>query len=100
MREIMRQVAPLHPGAVHVQERVHDLAQVVLGRPAEVQGPDAALEAPRGQDRLNQLPAGIGQITRIRTTVGHVLDVPPVGGVRPGVHPAWRKHGTDTGVLE
>ncbi|MEU9331435.1 hypothetical protein AB0D91_48490 [Streptomyces canus] len=59
------------------------------------------------QTRLAPVPAatpattaGIGQITRIRTTFHHVLDLPPAQGVRPGVHPAWWKHGTDPGVLE
>lgn len=33
----MRQVASLHPGAVHVQDGVHDLVQIVLGRLADVQ---------------------------------------------------------------
>lgn len=75
-REVVRQVAPLHPRAVHVEDRVHDLAQVVFGRPAEVQGPAAALEAPGRKDRLDQLPAGIGQITRIRTSLTHDLGVP------------------------
>lgn len=39
VREVVREVPPLDPGAVHVQDRVHDVAQVVLGRPAESQGP-------------------------------------------------------------
>ena len=99
VREVMRQVAPLHPGPVHVQDRVHDLAQVVLGRPAEVQGAAASFEAPGRQDRLDQLPAGIGQITRICATVGHDTEVSLVGGVRPGVCSAALKHGTDPGVL-
>lgn len=48
----MREVGPLTAGAVHVQNRVHDLAQIVPGRPAEIQGPAAVLEAPGGQHRL------------------------------------------------
>ncbi len=75
--EVVREVPPLDPGAVHVQDRVLDVAQVVLGRSAESQGPATALEAPRGQDRLDQLPAGIGQITWIRTSLRrHVSGVP------------------------
>lgn len=99
-REVVREVGPLAAGAVHVQDRVHDLAQVVPRRPAEVQGPAAALAASGGQHRLDQLPAGVGQVTRIRTAVRHDLGIPPPGGVRPGVHPAVSKHGTDPGVLE
>ncbi len=38
----VREVAALHAGAVHIQDRVHDVAQIVLGRQAEVQGPAAA----------------------------------------------------------
>lgn len=100
MGEVVRQVAPLHPGAVHVQDRVHDLAEVEFGGPAECQRPAVALVAPAGQDRLDQLPAGIGQITRIRTTVSHDLEIPLFRGVRPGVRAAVSKHGTDPGVLE
>jgi hypothetical protein len=99
-REVVGEVGPLASGAVHVEDRVHDFAQVVPGWPAEVQGPAPALEAPGGQHRLDQLPAGIGQITRIRTTFRHDLDVLPIGGVRPGVCSARRKHGTDPSVLE
>jgi hypothetical protein len=99
-REIVREVGPLAAGAVHVQDRIHDLAQVMPGRSAEVQGPAAALETPGGQHRLDQLPTGIGQVTRIRTTVRHALVVSPARGVRPGVHPARRMHGAEAGVLE
>ncbi len=60
VREVMREVAPLKPGAVHVQNRVHDVAQVVLGRSAEVQSAAAALETPGCLNRLAQLPASIG----------------------------------------
>ena len=59
-----------------LEDRVHDLAQFMLGRTSEVQGPAATLEAPGPQDRLDQLPAGIGQITRIRTSLGHDLGIP------------------------
>ncbi|QHY98856.1 hypothetical protein SSPS47_27500 [Streptomyces sp. S4.7] len=63
--------------APSLEDRVHDLAQVMLGRPAEVQGPASALEAPGRQHRLGQLPARIGQITRIRTTFSHTARIPP-----------------------
>jgi hypothetical protein len=44
---------------------------------AEVQKPAAVLEAPNRENWLKQLPAGIGQITRIRTPLHHACDVPP-----------------------
>ncbi len=74
--EVVREVAPLESGVVHVQDRVHDVAQVVLGWPAD-QGPAAAVEAPGGKDRIDQLPAGIGQITRISASPRHACGVPP-----------------------
>jgi hypothetical protein len=66
----MGQVAPLHAGAVHVQEGVHDFGRVVLGRAAEAQGPAVVFVVPGRQDRLDQLPAGIGQIARIGASLG------------------------------
>ncbi|WP_406011097.1 efflux RND transporter permease subunit [Streptomyces sp. NBC_00637] len=48
-------------------------------------------------DQVTQSP---GQITRIRATVGHDLEIPPFGGVHPGVRAAVSKDGTDPGVLE
>jgi hypothetical protein len=53
-REVVRQIAALHPDAAHIEDRVQDLAQVVPGRALEVQGTAATLEAPGGQDRLHQ----------------------------------------------
>lgn len=99
-REVVREVGPLAACAVDVQDRVHDLAQVVPGRAPEVQSAAAEFEAPRGQHRLDESPAGIEQITRIRGTAGHDLDVLPVGGVRPGARLASWKHGKEEGVLE
>ena len=99
-REVVREVDQLAAGGVHVQDRVHDLAQVVPWRPAEVQGPAAALEAPGGGHRLDQLPPGVGQVTRIRATVPHDLGIPPPGAVHPGAHRAVSQHGTEPGVLE
>lgn len=71
----VKEAVPLELGAVHVQDHVHDVAQVVFRWSAEVQGPAAALEPPGGEHRLDQLPAGIGQITRIRVPRPHASGV-------------------------
>lgn len=89
---LVRQVVPLHPGAVHVRDRVHDLAQVMLGRASDVQRMPALLGPPGAEQRLDQLPAGIGQVTRIRMTFGHDQDVPLVRDVRPGVQRDQQEH--------
>ncbi|AYV32907.1 hypothetical protein EES41_39740 (plasmid) [Streptomyces sp. ADI95-16] len=87
VREVMWKVAPLDPGPVDIQDRVHDVAQVVLGRPAEMQGSAPALEAPGREERLDQLPAGIGQITRIRPrSLAHVSVVLLADGPRQGAN--------------
>lgn len=58
-REVVRETGSLAAGAIHLQDRFHDLAQIVPGRPAEVRDPAGALKAPGGQHRLDQLPSGI-----------------------------------------
>src|ERR1017187_114055 len=58
-REIVRQVLPGDPGPVHVQDRVHDLAQVMHGLPQAQPGFGPG-RTPGSQDRLDQHPAGIG----------------------------------------
>ncbi len=72
--EVVREVAPQDAGTVGVQDRVRDVAQVVPGRPAEIQSPAAARESPGSKHRLDQLPARIGQITRIRTSLRHTSE--------------------------
>ena len=52
-REIVRKVFPGNPGPVHVDDRVHDLAQVMHGL-AEVQARFGPRRAPGGQDRLDE----------------------------------------------
>src|ERR1039458_8776908 len=66
-REGMRQQGPGGPRPGHVQDRVHDLAQVMhrLGQAQPGLGPGLP---PGGQDRLDQRPAGIRQVSGIRAT--------------------------------
>jgi hypothetical protein len=61
-RALVRQVAPGDAGAVDVEDRVQDVAQVVFGRTADVQGARAAFGSPGGQDRLDERPSGVGQV--------------------------------------
>lgn len=65
--EVVREVTPRDPGAVDVEDGVHDAAQIVLRRPADVQASE------RGAD---QLPAGIGQVAGIQALARHVSVVP------------------------
>lgn len=73
-REIVGQVFPGDPGPVHIQDRVHDLAQVMDGL-AEAQASLGPRRPPAGHDRLDQCPAGIGQVAAVRTTGGHDSDL-------------------------
>jgi hypothetical protein len=57
---------------------------------AEVQGAAVAFEAPGGQHRLDQLPAGIRQITWLRAAPDPLDDLSvnlkePQGGVLAGI---------------
>jgi hypothetical protein len=73
-REVVRQVPPGDPGPVHVQDRVHDLAQV-MDRRGKAQAGLGAGGPPGGQDRLDQRPPGIGQVTTICTPASHDRDL-------------------------
>lgn len=72
-REVVRQVAPLaaHPGLV--QDRVDDLPHLV---PALMAADRAVLSLPGRDDRPDQLPRLVRQITRIRLPLGHVSSTP------------------------
>lgn len=74
-REVVRQVAPGDAGAVHIQDGVHDLAQVVFGRSADVQRPGPALVAPGRQDGLDQRPACVRQVAGVGAVWSHVCEV-------------------------
>lgn len=63
------------------QDRVQDGAQVVLGRAADAQPTPAAFGSSGRQQRFDQLPAGFGQITRVRTTLVHALGMGPAPSV-------------------
>jgi hypothetical protein len=65
----VRQVTPGDAGAVDVEDGVHDAAQVVLGRPADVQALASALGPPGGEDGADQFPAGIGEVAGVRALV-------------------------------
>lgn len=69
-RKVVRQVLPRDPRPADIQDRIHDLAELVLagGDPGATPGC-----APRGQRWLDQRPLGVGQITRIRTAGTHQL---------------------------
>lgn len=90
----VREVPPGDPGPVHVEDRVQQAPQVVVRRPAGVQNAAAALGPPRGQDRDDQLPPGIGQTTRVTATFrqdhGLLTHSRPCSGVRPGARSARR----------
>ncbi len=70
----MRQVLPRDLGPVHVQDRVHDLAEV-MDRLRQAQAGLGTRGPPFGQDRLDQLPPGIRQVTAISTPTGHDGDL-------------------------
>lgn len=61
---------------VCVEDRVQQTAQIVVGRSADFQAAAAALGLPRGQDRLDQLPPGIGQIARVSAAFRHDSGLP------------------------
>jgi hypothetical protein len=77
-REVVGEVAPGDPGAVDVENGAHDAARVVRGRADDVRAPAAAPGPPGGQAGLDQLPAGIGQVTGAGAAVAHVRE-PPAG---------------------
>jgi hypothetical protein len=64
-REVLGQHPPRAARAVDVQDRVDDLALVMLGRAARRPGRRL------GQQRLDQLPLPIGQVRRIAALRGH-----------------------------
>lgn len=62
--EVVRQVPPGDPYAVDIEDRVHDPPKVVPGRTADGQALPSPLGPPGRQHRSQQLPPGIGQVTR------------------------------------
>lgn len=78
----MREIAPGDAGAVHVQDGVHDLAQVVCGRAADGQCVGAALVPPGRHDGLDQVPAGVRQVAGIGAVQSHVCEVADCGRPR------------------
>lgn len=89
-REVVRQVTPGNAGAVDVEDGVHEAAQVVLGRPADVQTPAPALGPPRVEDGPDQFPARIGEVAGIRALSRHVSVVPAAGPSLQGANGAKR----------
>lgn len=81
---VVRQIAPGDPGAVHIEDRVQQASQVVIRWPADVQPAASALCPPCGQDRLHQIPSGIGEAAWIATTLSHDSGVPADCGPGPG----------------
>jgi hypothetical protein len=67
-RQIVRQVRPLTSGPVLVEDRVHDLPQLVA---ALMPGYRRVLRLPRGQERADHRPVLVGQIARIRLAPTH-----------------------------
>lgn len=95
-REVVGKVAPGDPGPVHIQDRVHDPAQVVLGRPANVQPLPSPLGPPGRQNGLERFISGIGQVTRMRPLPRHVSIVPPVDRQPQGANRVqWGALGSD-----
>lgn len=66
MRQVVRQGGPLAAGPGHIQDGVHDLAQVHLARPSDL----PRLRAGR-QQRADQRPLGIRQVIRVRSSLAH-----------------------------
>ncbi|CAM5271704.1 hypothetical protein SSPIM334S_07227 [Streptomyces spiroverticillatus] len=77
--EVVREVAPRDAGAVHVENRVHDLPQVVFGWAADVQGIASASGPPGGEGGGDQRPAFVREVAGIPVARGHVCDVPRGG---------------------
>jgi len=75
---VVRRVAPRDAGAVHVQNRIGDGAQVVLEQAADARRAGAAPVTPGGQGRLDQLPACVGQVAGVARALGHAMTVTPV----------------------
>jgi len=65
-------VFPGHPGPVHIQDRVHDLAQI-MERLADAQA--GALLTPPDQDRVDERPAGVRQIGAVWLPGIHAADL-------------------------
>lgn len=97
VRVVVREIAPGNPGPVHLEHRVQQTAQVMVGRPADVQATAAALGPPGGQDRFDRLLTGIGQVAGIPTAFGHDPGLPTsdpaVRGARTGARSTRRTTG-------
>lgn len=81
--EVVWQVPPGNTGPVDVEDGVHDPAQVVFGRPPDVQALPSALGSPDTQGWFEQFPTGIGQVTRLRPLSARHVSVVPMAVVRP-----------------
>jgi hypothetical protein len=79
-RQIVRQIRPLTPGPVLVEDRIHDLPQLVT---ALMPRHRRVLRLPRRQERPDDLPLLIGEITRIRLALAHNQPTPTPAGQTP-----------------
>jgi hypothetical protein len=82
LRILMRQIAPGDPRSVHVENRVEQFPQVVLGRTAADAGLRSGLP-PGGERGLDQRPAGVGQIGGIASAPRHDRDLPSGSPLTP-----------------
>jgi hypothetical protein len=81
--EVVWEVAPGDAGAVDVEDGVHDPAQVVFGRPPDVQALPSAFCSPGCQGWFQQFPTGIGQVARVRPLSERHVSVVPMAAVPP-----------------
>lgn len=79
----MWQVPPWDPGPVDMEDVVHDPAQIVLGRAADVQALPSPFGPPGRQSWFQQLPTGIGQVTRVRPLSARHVSVVPMAAAPP-----------------
>ncbi|GLX38210.1 hypothetical protein Sros01_42830 [Streptomyces roseochromogenus] len=82
MRVVVREAAPRNTLPVHVEDRVRQASEVVVGRSDGVQAAAAARGPPCGQDRLGQFPPGIGQIAGYWRRSGMIPGYPADPGAR------------------
>lgn len=77
----MWQIPPGDPGPVDVEDGVHDPAQIVFGRPPDVQALPSLLGPPGCQGWFQQFPTGVGQVTRVRPLLTRRVSVLPMAAV-------------------
>lgn len=81
--EVVWRVAPGDPGPVDVEDGVHDPAQIVLRRSADVQALPSPDCPPGCQSWFQQLPMGIGQGAWVRPLSARHVSVIPMAAVPP-----------------